>query len=130
MRMSRDRLLKRKHECLYSLGPAAICVWRRGFHPRSHGHGARRFARSGTVEGCSQADRLARGSCGTRGASDTSQRAIMELVLAGRPSKNMAAGLGISQLTVENHRASIMKKMGAKSLPELTRLALAATSKG
>ena len=56
------------------------------------------------------------------------QRQIMELVLAGHPSKNIAADLGVSQRTVENHRASIMKKMGAKSLPALARLALAAAS--
>jgi two-component system CheB/CheR fusion protein len=54
------------------------------------------------------------------------QRQIMELVLAGHPSKNIAADLGISQRTVENHRATIMKKSGAKSLPALARLALAA----
>ena len=42
------------------------------------------------------------------------QRQIMEMVLAGHPSKNIAADLRISQRTVENHRASIMKKMGAK----------------
>jgi len=54
------------------------------------------------------------------------QRQIMELVLAGHPSKNIAADLGISQRTVENHRASIMKKTGSKSLPALARTALAA----
>ncbi|MGA7712427.1 MAG: chemotaxis protein CheB [Rhizomicrobium sp.] len=54
------------------------------------------------------------------------QQTIMEMVLAGNPSKNIAADLGISQRTVENHRASIMKKTGAKSLPALARLALAA----
>jgi len=54
------------------------------------------------------------------------QRQIMERVLSGEPSKNIAADLGISQRTVENHRASIMKKTGAKSLPALARLALAA----
>ena len=54
------------------------------------------------------------------------QREIMALVLAGAPSKNIAAELGISQRTVENHRASIMKKTGSKSLPALARLALAA----
>ena len=37
------------------------------------------------------------------------QHQIMEMVLAGQPSKNIAADLGISQRTVENHRASIMK---------------------
>ncbi|MGA3403633.1 MAG: chemotaxis protein CheB, partial [Acetobacteraceae bacterium] len=54
------------------------------------------------------------------------QRQIMELVLAGHPSKNIAADLHISQRTVENHRASIMKKTGSRSLPALARLALAA----
>jgi two-component system CheB/CheR fusion protein len=54
------------------------------------------------------------------------QRQIMERVLSGEPSKNIAADLGISQRTVENHRASIMKRTGAKSLPALARLALAA----
>jgi two-component system CheB/CheR fusion protein len=58
------------------------------------------------------------------------QRQIMGLVLAGHPSKNIAADLGISQRTVENHRASIMKKTGSKSLPALARLALAATWNG
>ena len=54
------------------------------------------------------------------------QRQIMDLVLAGHPSKNIAADLGISQRTVENHRAEIMTRTGAKSLPALARLALAA----
>jgi two-component system CheB/CheR fusion protein len=54
------------------------------------------------------------------------QHQIMDMVLAGHPSKNIAADLCISQRTVENHRASIMEKTGAKSLPALARLALAA----
>lgn len=54
------------------------------------------------------------------------QRQIMGMVLDGHPSKNIAADLNISQRTVENHRASIMKRTGAKSLPGLARLALAA----
>jgi two-component system CheB/CheR fusion protein len=56
------------------------------------------------------------------------QHQIMDLVLAGHPSKNIAADLSISQRTVENHRAAIMKRTGAKSLPALARLALAAAS--
>ena len=54
------------------------------------------------------------------------QRQIMDMVLAGQPSKNIAADLGISQRTVENHRASIMAKTDTKSLPALARMALAA----
>jgi FixJ family two-component response regulator len=55
------------------------------------------------------------------------QRQIMDLVLAGQPSKNIAADLKISQRTVDNHRAAIMKKTGSKSLAALIRLAIAAT---
>jgi two-component system CheB/CheR fusion protein len=54
----------------------------------------------------------------------------MELVLAGHPSKNIAADLGISQRTVESHRSGVMKKTGSKSLPALARLALAAARNG
>jgi two-component system CheB/CheR fusion protein len=54
------------------------------------------------------------------------QHQIMDMVLAGHPSKNIAADLGISQRTVENHRASIMKRTGSKSLPALARLVVAA----
>ena len=41
------------------------------------------------------------------------QREIMDMVLAGHPNKNIAANLGISQRTVENHRALIMKNYAA-----------------
>ena len=54
------------------------------------------------------------------------QREIMALVLVGKPNKNIASDLHLSQRTVENHRASIMRRTGAKSLPELARLAVAA----
>ena len=50
------------------------------------------------------------------------QRQIMELVVDGQPSKNIAADLGISQRTVEKHRASIMNRTGATSIPDLARL--------
>lgn len=58
------------------------------------------------------------------------QRQIMDMVLTGHPSKNIAADLGINQRTVESHRAAIMKKTGSKSLPALTRLAMAAAWSG
>lgn len=53
------------------------------------------------------------------------QQQIMTLVLAGHPSKNIAADLHISQRTVENHRAAIMRRTGAASIPALVRLSLA-----
>ena len=52
------------------------------------------------------------------------QHQIMDLVLAGHPSKNIAADLGISQRTVENHRASTMQRTGARSLPALAQLVM------
>ncbi|WP_298331129.1 chemotaxis protein CheB [Asticcacaulis sp.] len=55
------------------------------------------------------------------------QKQILDRVLAGDPSKNIAADLGISQRTVENHRNAIMKKTKSKSMPALARLALAAS---
>ena len=67
-----------------------------------------------------------REAAATRLAGLPRQRQIMELVLAGHPSKNIAADLGISQRTVENHRAAVMKKTGSHSLSALIRLALAA----
>ncbi len=56
----------------------------------------------------------------------TRQRQILDLVLAGHPSKNIAADLSISQRTVENHRAAIMRKTGSRSIPALIRLAVIA----
>jgi two-component system CheB/CheR fusion protein len=55
------------------------------------------------------------------------QRQVLGLVLAGHASKVIAYHLGISQRTVENHRAVIMHKTGATSLPALARLAIAAS---
>jgi two-component system CheB/CheR fusion protein len=55
------------------------------------------------------------------------QLEIMKMIVAGHANKVIAADLGISQRTVENHRASIMKKTGSKSLPALARLALVAS---
>ncbi len=58
------------------------------------------------------------------------QREVMTMVLAGHPNKNIAADLGISKRTVDNHRAAIMRKTGARSLPALARLAMAAALPG
>lgn len=51
---------------------------------------------------------------------------VLEGLLAGRPNKTIAYDLGISPRTVEVHRASLMTRMGARSLAELVRMTLAA----
>jgi two-component system CheB/CheR fusion protein len=53
------------------------------------------------------------------------EHTIMDLVIAGHANKEIAARLGISQRTVENHRAGVMTKTGAASLPDLVRLVIA-----
>jgi len=52
------------------------------------------------------------------------EREVMELVVDGLSSKEIAAQLGVSFKTVEAHRAKIMKKMEARSVPHLIRLSL------
>jgi DNA-binding NarL/FixJ family response regulator len=54
------------------------------------------------------------------------QREILELIVAGHPNKIIAVELGVSQRTVEHHRALILKKTGAGSLPGLATLAFIA----
>lgn len=52
------------------------------------------------------------------------QRAIVPLITDGLLSKQIAHSIGVSQRTVENHRAAIMLRTGCKTIPELTRLLL------
>jgi FixJ family two-component response regulator len=47
------------------------------------------------------------------------EREVMALVVAGRLNKQIAAALGISQITVKAHRGAMMRKMQARSLPHL-----------
>ena len=51
------------------------------------------------------------------------ERKVFHLVIAGDPNKMIAAELGCSERTVKAHRAQVMKKMGAASLPELVNMA-------
>jgi FixJ family two-component response regulator len=48
---------------------------------------------------------------------------IMSHVVTGRLNKEIAGDLGISEITVKVHRAQVMRKMSADSLPELARMA-------
>lgn len=52
------------------------------------------------------------------------QRQVMELAVAGLSSKEIGKRLKISSKTVENHRAWVMERIGARNLAELVRMAM------
>jgi FixJ family two-component response regulator len=63
---------------------------------------------------------------GLRGCYDSlspREREVMSLVIAGRLNKVIAGELGISEITVKQHRGRTMRKMGATSLPDLVHMA-------
>jgi FixJ family two-component response regulator len=51
------------------------------------------------------------------------ERAVLPFVVGGYANKVTAADLGTSEITIGVHRGQIMRKMGAKSLAELVRMA-------
>jgi len=51
------------------------------------------------------------------------EKEVMKLVVAGRVNKQIAASLGLSVVTVKVHRGQVMRKMLAKSVAELVRMA-------
>jgi FixJ family two-component response regulator len=51
------------------------------------------------------------------------EREVMAFVTAGLMNKQIAAEMGVSEITVKIHRGHAMKKMGARSLADLVRMA-------
>lgn len=58
------------------------------------------------------------------------EREVLDGLVAGLPNKTIAYDLTISARTVEVHRANLMTKMGAASLPELIRMVLLSRAPG
>lgn len=50
------------------------------------------------------------------------EQQVMSMVTKGLLNKQVAGELGISEVTVKIHRGSVMKKMGARTLPDLVRM--------
>jgi RNA polymerase sigma factor (sigma-70 family) len=57
------------------------------------------------------------------GSLSPREREVMILVVAGRMNKQVAAEIGISEVTVKVHRHNIMQKLGAQSFAHLVRMA-------
>lgn len=51
------------------------------------------------------------------------EQEVMAHVVAGRLNKQIAGDLNLSEITVKIHRGSAMRKMGARTLPDLVRMA-------
>ena len=52
------------------------------------------------------------------------EREVLQLIAEGKSTKDIAFSLDVSIKTIETHRQNIMKKLGAKSVAELTKYAI------
>ena len=74
----------------------------------------RRSARDRKAEVSNRVEKLTKREC-----------EVMDLVVTGKPNNVIAYEFGVSQRTVEIHRARVMEKMAARSLADLVRMHLA-----
>ena len=108
---------------------------RRGQACGQEGRSQARREKTSGQEDCGQAARQAGRQAARREGRRTAIRArlgllserereVLDGLVAGKPNKIIAYDLGISQRTVESHRAAIMERVGARSVPELVRKVL------
>ncbi|AUX75673.1 response regulator nodulation protein NodW 2 [Sinorhizobium fredii] len=69
------------------------------------------------------AEDLAAGLKGRFATLSTREREVMMLATSGRMNKQIAGDLGLSEVTVKIHRGAAMRKMGARTLADLVRMA-------
>ena len=82
----------------------------------------------GLVEYMNRPAQVQSGEAGGKGfdrALSPRQREVLQLVAEGRSTKEIAGILNVSTKTVEFHRTRIMKELGLKTRPELTKYAIA-----
>jgi FixJ family two-component response regulator len=80
-----------------------------------------RLQRSNETQAAAITDRYA--------ALSPREREVMALVTTGKMNKQVAAELGLSEVTVKIHRGAAMRKIGARSLVDFVRMADALKSK-
>lgn len=51
------------------------------------------------------------------------EREVMDLIVTGQLNKQVAAAIGLSEITVKTHRGTVMRKMGAKTFADLVLMA-------
>jgi FixJ family two-component response regulator len=70
-----------------------------------------------------ESDKAAAGLVSAYQTLSAREQQVMALVTSGLMNKQIAADIGVSEVTVKVHRGNVMHKMGAKSLAELVRMA-------
>lgn len=81
---------------------------------------------SAAIERHRGARSIAAGACELHARFETlspRERQVMELVAAGKMNKQVAGDLELSEITVKIHRGAAMRKMGARTLADLVRMA-------
>jgi FixJ family two-component response regulator len=78
------------------------------------------------IRDAAEADRAAELARARVATMSVREREVLDGLLAGGTSKTIARDLGISPRTVENHRAHLMERLGARTLPEAVLMAAAA----
>jgi len=79
-----------------------------------------------SIRDVAERDRTAERVRAQMAALSAREREVLDGLLSGGTNKTIARDLGISPRTVEAHRARIMERLGAQSLPELVQIAVAA----